>query len=389
MIVTAYNPDTDNLERTYLSASHQAGATTLNVKNNNNIVTSRRILIGEMGHERSEIKTTGSPTGVTQVGITAGLSFAHDPDDPIMVLDFDQIAFYRSSTINGTYSLVTTVTIDVDNADGMTRYDDTLGTDSDFYKIKYVNSLSLEDTEFSDPIEGNGFAGESAGKVIDEVVRRVRDQSYSVLGVQEYLDIMNEVNDDLITQTRRPFRFLRTSQPIDTIQDQNYVPLPDNLWKFDRVSFRDTIGGNTREYGITPLLLRIWERKYDNTYWTPSDQLMDVAIDEETNRLYLGPTPRTALTGKIQLRYYKTFDKITDVGDIVETPNTLIYKYKMLSEYYNAKSEADNQFARLAAQYEQRYGAEVVKMQRVNGVDVGTTKEIKPLPGTWRRRFTL
>lgn len=153
MIVSAHNPETDHLERTYLTTSHAAGLSALLVKNNDKFVTNKRILIGEMGHERSEIRTTIAPTGTTQVNTSAVTSFAHDADDPLMVLDYDQIAFYRAATKEGVYSLVTTVAMDVDNADGVTRYDDTAGAASDYYKVKYVNSLSLEDTEFSDPIK--------------------------------------------------------------------------------------------------------------------------------------------------------------------------------------------------------------------------------------------
>lgn len=388
MIVSAYNPETDHLERSYLTTGHDAGVTALYVKNNDKILTSKRILIGEMGHERTEIRTTGAPTGSTQIAVTSGTSFAHDTDDPVMVLDYDQVAFYRAATKEGTYNLVTTVAMDVDNADGVTRYDDTAGSASDYYKVKYVNSLSLEETDFSDPIKATGFDTQTAGKVIDAVIRRVRDFGYSVLGIQEYIDIMNEVNDDLITQTHRPYRFLKTSTTLDTTADTNYVALPTDLWKFDRVEFTHTAGGQSRSYGITPITMEKWDRRYNSSFWTPSDELRDIAIDEAHNRLLLGPTPRLGTTGKIELWYYKKFTAITDVADEVETPNTLIYRYKMLAEYYSAKSESDNQFARLANNYEQKYGAEVVKMQRANRLDAGTPREIKPIMG-YRKRYVL
>lgn len=209
-----------------------------------------------------------------------------------------------------------------------------------------------------------------------------------MLGVQEYLDIMNEVNDDLITQSHRPYRFLKTSELLNTTLETNYVPLPADLWKFDRVEFTHTAGGQSRSYGITPITMEKYDQRYNSSFWTPSDELRDVAVDEANSRLLLGPTPRTSLTGKIELWYYKTFDAITDVGDEVETPNTLIYRYKMLAEYYSAKSESDNQFARLANNYEQKYGAEVVKMQRVNRLDAGTPREIRPNMG-YRKRHVL
>lgn len=388
MLITLYNPETDNLERSYLTTQHNAGLTLLTVKNNDRFAASQRILVGEMGQERTEVVTTSGITGTTQVNLSTATAFAHDTDDPVQVLVYDQIELWRSTSETGTYTLLTTLNIDVDNAEGVTRYDDTTGTTTSWYKIKYAHSLTTAETDFSDPMQATGYSTKTIGKVIDEVIRRTRDQSYSVFGIDEYIDIANEVNRDLITQTHRPYRFLKAVTTLNTVAGQNYVVLPTNLWKFDRVEFTHTLGGQSRSYGITPITMEKWDSRYNSSFWSSSDELRDVALDETENRLYLGPTPKTSLTGKIQLFYYKTFTDFDGVGDLVETPNTLIYKYKMLAEYYTAKSESDNQYARLSQKYEQQYGAEVVKMQRVNRLDVGTPREIKPQFG-YRKRYVL
>ena len=387
MVITAYNPEIDENERSYLSTTHAAGSSVLYVKNNDRFTGSQRILIGEMGAEHTEIVTTASVANNTDITLSGTTDFSHEPDDPVTVLDHDQVAFYRAATKDGAYTLVDTVPLDVDNADGTTRIDDPDGLTTSWYKVKYINSLTSEETNFSDPMMASGYTATTAGKVIDEVIRRVRDPGYTVLGVDEYLDIMNEVNNDLITQTHRPYRFLKTSVLLNTVADQNYVELPANLWKYDRLEYTSTIGGYSRSYAPKVISMEKWDARYNSTNMLKQDLLTDIAIDETSHRIYLGPTPRTSQTGKIELFYWKTFDEITSVGDEVETPNTLIYRYKMLAEYYSAKSESDNQYARLANNYEAKYGAEVVKMQRVNRMDAGTPREFK---GTgYRRRYVL
>ena len=60
MIVSAFNPDTSDLEKTYLSDFAGTGETVLKVKNNDRFVVGRRILIGQMSGEKSELGTVSA-----------------------------------------------------------------------------------------------------------------------------------------------------------------------------------------------------------------------------------------------------------------------------------------------------------------------------------------
>lgn len=391
MIITAFNPSTDNLEKTYLSQYLASGATTLTVKNNDRFATTQAVLIGEMGEERSELNTTSGITGKNSIGIDVATSFNHNADDPVYKLEYNQIKFYKSATEGGSYTVLATVDVDVDNHDKVTRYDDTTGLTTDYYKIQYYNNETLVSSELSDPIPATGQASNTAGKVIDAVVRRVRDTDYSILSISEYIDIMNEVNDDLITMAHRPYRFLKASSVINTVAGQGYVAIPANLWKFDYLIYSWTTGGVTRKYRIDlPISREDFVRKYEGAEWQDNDELLDIAIDEYNNRILLGPAPKTSQTGVIELFYYKSFDEITSFGDPVETPNTLIYRYKMLAEYYSAKAENDQKWLNLAQKYENKYSAEVIKIQRANRLDTGTPRSFAPkkVPA-YRKRYVL
>lgn len=390
MLVTAFNPSTQDLEKSYLSAYADQGATSLTIQNNQRFANNKRLLIGRMGDERSEIVTCSAVTGNTGITVSA-TKFPHNQDDPVYILDWDQVRFYRATAIDGTYSLLATTDLDVDNAKRQTPYDDTTGLSTHFYKVKYYHSISLTESDFSDPIQATGYAENSVGEVIDEVVRRVRDTGFTVLGIDEYIDIANEVNKDLRTQSHRPYRWQKTSQKISTVAGQNWVALPTNLQKFNYVDYDYTVGGQTQNYQIRePLSLEDWSRRHEGSTSTAlqDDRLRDVAIDEATNRLYLGPTPKTAGTNVIEVHYWRVIPRLTGLGSVFITPNNLIYRYKMMAEHYAARSESDKQWARLADRYENKYGNEVVKMQRDNRLDTGTPRAFKPIPG-YRRRYTL
>lgn len=391
MIVTAFNPSTDSLEKTYLSQYLASGSTSLIVKNNDRFAMTQAILIGEMGEERSELNTTSGITGKNTVGVDTATSFGHNADDPVYKLEYNQIKFYKAATLTGTYNLLTTVDVDVDNHDKVTRYDDTTGLTTDYYKIQYYNSETLTSSEQSDPIPATGQASNTAGKVIDAVVRRVRDTEYTILSINEYIDIMNEVNDDLITMAHRPYRFLKDSAVVNTTAGQAYISLPTTLWKFDYLVYAWTTGGVTRKYRIDePISHEAFIRKYEGADWQDDDELLDVAIDEYNNKILLGPAPKTSQVGVIEVFYYKKFTEITSFGDAVETPNTLIYRYKMLAEYYSAKAETDQKWLNLAQKYENKYSAEVIKIQRANRLDTGTPRSFAPkkVPA-YRKRYVL
>lgn len=391
MIVTAYNPSTEDLEKTYLSQYLASGATTLTVKNNDRFGTTQAVLIGEMGEERSELNTTSGITGANSIGIDTATAFNHNADDPVYKLEYNQIKFYKSATLTGTYTLLATANLDVDNHDKVTRYDDSTGLSTDYYKIQYYNSEAATSSELSDPIPATGQVDSTTGEVVDAVARRVRDTEYSILSIPEYIDIMNEVNDDLITMAHRPYRFLKTSAVINTVAGQGYVDIPQTLWKFDYLVYSWTTGGVTRRYQIDlPITHEAFIRKYEGADWADNDELIDIAIDEYTNRILLGPAPKTSQAGVIELFYYKKFNKITAFSDPVETPNTLIYRYKMMAEYYSAKAETDQKWLNLAEKYEAKYNAEVIKIQRANRLDTGTPRSFAPrrVPA-YRKRYTL
>lgn len=390
MKIKAYNPSTQDLEKTYISEYVDDAATTLPVKNNQNFADTLPILIGRMTDERSEIVFVDGTPAADGLDIpTTATEFPHNADDPVYLLDYDQVNFYRCTTIDGTYTLMQTYSIDVDNAEDITVWDDTGSLSSHWYKTSYSNSITLQESELSDPVQASGYATKTAGDIIDQVARRVRDQSYNVLTPDEYIDIMNEVGSDLITQAHKPYRFLKRIELFSTVADQNYIDLPEDLWKFDHVFAAVTSGAYQRFGEMEPLSQEQFENRYDNNQTSPQDNIIDVAIDEINHRLLIYPTPATSQSNVIKLSYYKTFDEIESVGDIVETPNALIYRYKLMAEFYSAKSETDRQWAALATKYEGKYGNEIVKMQRVNRLDTGTPRSMMPKRYYKPRRYHL
>ena len=389
MIIAAHNPETTDLEKTYLSSKVSVDATILPVKNNDTFENGDRVLVGEMGGEQSELRTVTAVDPNNLTITTDALDFDHSSDAPIYKLDFDKINFYRRTSLEAAPILMTTVDIDVDNAEKVTRYDDPTSASSYFYQTSFEHSVTGDETDLSDPIPATGYELDTAGSVIDEVVRRVRDTGYTVLSFDEYIDVMNEVGQDLMTQAQKPYRFTKRTVELDVVAGQNYVDLPADLWKFDHVMLGMVSAGQVNFRQRNPLTEQQFRSRYDNTTYGPQDNILDIAIDDDMKRILLHPAPATNQTGVIKLTYYKRITPIRKAGDIIETPNTLLYRYKLMAEFYSAKSESDNQWVRLADKYENKYGNEVVKLQRTNRLDVGTPQSMRPPRAYRRRRYYL
>ena len=393
MIVTAWNPETEELEKTYLSATAQATDSSLSVKNADRFTANSRVLVGEMGMEQSEVVTTDTGITSTTIPLDGSLEYAHASDEPLYLLRYDQVQFYRSTSADGTYTLLGAVNIDVDNRNKQTVYNDTGGSSTSFYKTKYYNSVTLEESEFSDYISADGYGELTIGRVIESVVRRVGDKEYTILTSEDYLDIASEVNYDISSQSERPYEFTRATAQVNRVAGQAYIDLPVDYYKFHDFIYTNQVGGYPRQQQLLPIPHDTFLSGYGSM--ADSDTLSKITIDDLAKRVLLKPAPKTNGTGVYLLDYYRRLGEFNDLTDAVITPNTLIYRYKFMAEYYSKKAEVDPTFQSLADKYEQKYGNELMKLQRTNRKDVGTPRSfassLRVSSSTYRegRRYTL
>jgi hypothetical protein len=176
MLIPVYNPETTDYEKSYLANNYSIGVTSIEVKNNDRFSANDRIMLGEEGQEKTEIVTV-SAVNTNGTTLTVGTTvFSHSADDPVTVLQFDQVKIYRSTTgSTGTYSSIATVALDVDNDSLQTVYDDTSGLATYYYKVSFYHSLDALESALSDPIPGSGWLRDQVGHIVDEILQEVSD----------------------------------------------------------------------------------------------------------------------------------------------------------------------------------------------------------------------
>lgn len=387
MKVTAYNPETENLEMSYLSYSYSVGVTEIVVKDTDRFSVDDRILLGDMGYEQSEIVTVNAVDADKMTLTISTTSFPHSSDDPVYVLKYDQINFYRSTTsVDGTYSLMVTVDIDVDNANKATSYEDPTGLTSYYYKSSFYHSVTLLESDQSDPIAGQGYTRKQAGSIINDFLTEVGDTEQNYMSVPQALNILNECNDDLSTQSAKPYRTLKASEYLDITGGLNRIPLPDNVLAIDRVQFQYTYGIDDRTDNIEIVDIEEMDYiSYDNAARVDSDDLIYLAIDDTTNELVMYPTPQNNQLDKVKLYYWQTFPDFTGLSTEINLPTPRVYKLFLCARFYRMRALHDQSFLPLSDRYMADYGTEVVKLQRINRLDRGSYRGYRPDSHTSRQ----
>lgn len=389
MLIPVFNPETDDLERSFLANNYSAGTTALSVKNSDRFAANDRIMIGEMGQEKTEVVTVSSVNADGTDLITAPTVFAHSSDDPVYKLRFDQIKFYKSSTgIAGPYNVISVQNLDVDNEDLETKYDDTVGLTTDYYKFVFSHSISGLLSAFSDIIGGSGWRRKQVGNIIDEVLREVGDPNEVNITRTELLGFFNDVNDDLTMDKSRPPEFLKTRTLYDRTAAQNYLAYPVDtngdqvMWKFYGMDYHftdpTTNPATDETKTITVMDLEDFRNRYTsntNDSTTQRDSRPDrMALDNFANRFLFSNPALTTLTNVFILHYWKFFNTIDSEGDVIETPTPKIYKLYLKAQFYFKRSVTESSYGAIASTFNSQYLVEKNKLSSHNRKDKGTPR---------------
>ena len=394
MIIPVYNPDTRDYEKSYLLDPVSADATTINVKNNERFAANQRIMIGEMGQERTEIVTVSAINSTNDTGLTVGQTkFSHNADDPVYVLQFDQVKIYRSTTgVSGSYSNLATVALDVDNDTLQTVYDDTTGLSTYHYKITFYHSVSTLESAYSDAIPGGGFRRKQVGYIVDEILQEVSDKNEVHVKREEMLGYFNDVNDDLITSAGKPYSFLHSRTTLTRTANTNYVDFPTDsngdqtMWKFDRMDYNFTDTDTDPDTDNTETILVLPMDEFRNTY---SDNTINsttvtdakpaaMALDTSVKRFRFSHPFETTTSNVFYLHYWKFFDTIDSEGDEVETPTPKIYKLYCKGMYYRKRAITESSYNATADRYFADYQIEKARYKQVDRLDRGSARGFRP-----------
>lgn len=175
-------------DKTRLGADNAAGASSLTVKNSAGFAANGYVMIGYEGQDETTVSQINAITDSTTIDFTGDtITFAHQKNEPIRLMLYNQRKLYGCATEDGTYVLVETKDIEVDNPLG-TYMEDT-GSTYLFFKATYYNEETTVETSQDDtPI----FINETTEQqVVDD------DGRYAtIIGIRKEAGFENNDNID-------------------------------------------------------------------------------------------------------------------------------------------------------------------------------------------------
>lgn len=171
MLITINHPELGP-QKSYISAQSSAGSTYSYVENNDDFASGDLVLFGKYGVEKSEVITLTGTTDNNRIDHEASL-FDHPARTTAYQMLFDQAEVHRADSEGGTYTLITTIDLNVDEPH--TIYNDTGGDTSSWYKTRYKNSEDATYSDYSDEVQGTGYDEESLRAMTDEILEEFGD----------------------------------------------------------------------------------------------------------------------------------------------------------------------------------------------------------------------
>lgn len=191
------------------------------------------LLLGALGAENCEIvryTSLSSNTTFLLTGSPTNVKLFHNRGDLATEIKYDQVSVYKSSTINGSYTLLETKTFQVSQQN--TIFYDIAGLSTDYYKVQWKNSITSDLSSFSEPISVLAYPENSVAEIIYPVL--------SAMGVSENDAKINttfciKAVDDARKFAQAKLYGIRHAwleefeHPIKVLAGSNYVDLPDNI----------------------------------------------------------------------------------------------------------------------------------------------------------------
>lgn len=153
----------------FLTADIAAAVGSITVKSITGFAINQVLIIGELGHEGSEIVKThasSAPSGST-ITLAANTALPHYTGDKIYLMTYDQVEFSSAATTTGSKTVLTTTALWADSP--TTEYTDTAGT-TGYYFGRFKNSITSAFSSYSDPMLVAGWSAGSVGYMIDRAL---------------------------------------------------------------------------------------------------------------------------------------------------------------------------------------------------------------------------
>ena len=301
---------------TFLTTDYASGVSSFAIENGLKFADTNYIVVNNKGNEKCEIlQISGSPT-VSAMSLVSASSHAHNRGEQIQFIPFNQVVI-ESSTDNITFSPLTT--LDLNPASQDTFYNDTTGTATTYYRVRFKNESDTTYSTYSDAILATGYSANSAGQIIQTALSDLGESIDGKVITKRFLfDALNEgrreIDEDKSIK-RWPFRSVFNHNLYSIIPGQYKVAVPADLR--DPETNKNIIGIRVGKDGRPCDYYD--EQAFDNDYMTTYHTTLNGAIVTADTSITLTDSGDFDESGSIEIAG-EDIDEVLD--SVAYTANT-------------------------------------------------------------------
>jgi hypothetical protein len=336
MLLKAKHPSLTN-EKTYLSAAPVATATSLYCKSVAGISSNLYVVVGNPGEEKTEIVLCSAVNSTTNVLTVGALKFGHTIDAPVTVIKYNQVKFYKSATLTGTYNLIQTVDIDID--DEQTVYDYTAGLTTDYFEVSYYNSTTTTESQKSDPLIGTGYSRKALASLIKEIRTYVGTKP-----TDEELIMAVNTGQDTICGLDDRWHFMHKSSTLTIADHASSASLPSDFLTLDRLEMSIVDGTVTTTTKLKFYTESNFVDKFPTVDTSVTANPSAFTIKESEDKVYTDSIvvdATTPVTVTFKLFYWAKPIDLTEYTDETVIPNPSLLVFWVSSKIEAAKHNTD------------------------------------------------
>lgn len=355
-------PLIEKKESCLLTSDVNVGATTLTVDSVNGLKVGQYLIIGDIGNPDTEIiriHITTAPSTYT-ITLNSAILFDHPVGTLVTVIDYNQIEFSVSETIDGVKTVLNTATpINIQPDKEQTIYDavvdpDYIALTTTYIWMRWYNSASVTYSDYSSSIAKAPAkrSYDSLRSIGDKAMRACKENIGVTITYDDYFDWAEDFLQELYAYKTAWKLFREVDTSVTTTSGINYVDLPTDNQSIDIITY-----DSNKPYLIKVSTARQWT---EINYTTSTGEPMYFYLVKK--RAYLYPTPDKSYTMNITQFYQPT--RITSIDDAIDiTRNGLFlmgvyFQYRIYSKIGNKDSKAKEFMNKFYALLEQIAGQE-------------------------------
>lgn len=332
----------------YLTTNYASGVASFVVNNTDGFAANDYIILGEIGHEQTEILQIQTVTAASGTLATTGNSrFAHSESTRVTKIPYNQIRFYWTSTTNFNTSNPVAAWAAITPDQWFSQVEDTTNT-TGYGWFTFQNSTTAVVSGYSNPIPYANFGRNTVRKVLDGFFSSLNNKDLQLISLDDAYEWLNEAYDEARAELGLAIKEYDASDGTDTISvvagTKEYA-LPTDFGSMVQVFF----GNNERIIGSADVAD---VDLMDSTFYGLPD------LHYYIRGSYIGFTPTPTEGDTIYYRYQKLPTDLNSYDDTIDLPNK---GFNALKDFmlYRAKQKLRHSDA---TQFYEMFQARVAKM---------------------------